>query len=79
ITTTRTDVIDELTQGNYRDADDGFGEFRTEGENTRSEVQTLTREPRRFENLSQKPFVGGHFDRETGGSVRFSVLNDGGY
>ncbi|MHC4465943.1 MAG: hypothetical protein ACYSYW_05250, partial [Planctomycetota bacterium] len=36
----------------------------------------MTREPRRFENLSQKPFVGGHFDRETGGSVRFSVLND---
>jgi type IV pilus assembly protein PilQ len=76
ITTTRTDVIDELTQGNYRDADDGFGEFTTTGENTRTEVQKLTREPRRFEDLSRKPFVAGHFDRMTGGSVRFSVLND---
>jgi type IV pilus assembly protein PilQ len=76
ITTTRTDVIDELTQGNYRDADDGFGEFRTTGTNTRTEEQTLTREPRRFEDLSRKPFVAGHFDRMTGGSVRFSVLND---
>ncbi|MHC4843277.1 MAG: secretin N-terminal domain-containing protein [Planctomycetota bacterium] len=87
----RIDDISEnsFTQGNYRDADDGFGSFTTTTSGTTqrnetsesfnsgwSEVETLTREPRRIENLSQKPFVGGHFDRQTGGSVRFSVLND---
>jgi type II secretory pathway component GspD/PulD (secretin) len=87
----RTDTIDQTgeTTGNYRDADDGFGSFTTTTSGTEqrnesgemlnsgwSEVETLTREPRRIEDLSQKPFVGGHFDRETGGSVRFSVLND---
>jgi type IV pilus assembly protein PilQ len=87
----RIDDISEssFTQGNYRDADDGFGSFMTDTSGTVqrnetsemlnsgwTEVQTLTREPRRMENLRRKPFVGGHFDRETGGSVRFSVLND---
>jgi type II secretory pathway component GspD/PulD (secretin) len=101
----RLDDISEssLTQGNYRDADDGFGSFTTttqgieqrneSGETVdtifeqrnefsevlnsgRTDVTKNTIVPARFENLSQKPFVGGHFDRETGGSVRFSVLND---
>ncbi|MHC4759546.1 MAG: type II and III secretion system protein, partial [Planctomycetota bacterium] len=75
-TTSRIDSISEETTGNYRDADDGFGSFTAEGTDIRDEVQTLTREPSRFENLSRDPFVAGHFDRVTGGSVRFSVLND---
>ena len=71
LTTTTT------TTGNYRDADDGLGSF------TEIETQDIIPLGTYFDEDSQtwttrrrKPFVGGSFDRERGGALHFSILND---
>lgn len=71
LTTTTT------TTGNYRDADDGFGSF-TEIETT--DIIPLgtyfDEDSQTWTTRRRKPFVGGSFDRERGGALHFSILND---
>jgi type IV pilus assembly protein PilQ len=42
----------------------------------RNETETTWMNPGIATDWSRKPFVGGSFDRETGGTLSFSVLND---
>jgi type IV pilus assembly protein PilQ len=71
-----TTVFDEHVEGFYSDADEGPGFIDTHSETsipreTFSETDTQSWTTRR-----RKPFVGASFDAQTGGTLRFSLLND---
>jgi len=71
----RTDDVDGDERGDpveYTDTrtEDSWTEPATETETTYTNPQPIRT------NYRRKPFVGGSFDRERGGSLRFSVLND---
>ncbi|MFH1369664.1 MAG: secretin N-terminal domain-containing protein [Planctomycetota bacterium] len=71
-----TTVFDESVNGYYSDADEGPGFVNTHSETsipreTFSETDTQSWTTRR-----RNPFVGGTFDAQTGGMLRFSLLND---
>ncbi|MHC4423259.1 MAG: type II secretion system protein GspD [Planctomycetota bacterium] len=81
----KTTTFTETTSGNYRDADDVFpgpgdGSFTTTGTETESEALPLgtffDTEVEQYTTRRRKPFVGGSFDRITGGTLSFSLLND---
>ena len=80
ITPTRTDYS-ETTSGIYRDSDDGTTpkSYTVSGwtENDETTVtETRVTELPTITNLRRKPFVGGSFDRITGGTLSLSLLND---
>jgi len=75
-TETRTVGFEETTSGFYRDADDGPGQMTTEGKT----IETRVTELPPITNRHRKPFigdpVGGSFDRITGGTLSFNLLDD---
>ncbi|MFC1738846.1 secretin N-terminal domain-containing protein [Planctomycetota bacterium] len=75
----RTEFWEE-TEGVYRDSDDVPGNSYTyEGWSEPGDVvetETKTIQPPYATNLRRKPFVGGSFDRQTGGTLSFGLLND---
>ena len=80
-TTDKTTTFTETTTGNYRDADDGpasaFTVTGTETETTELPLGTFfDTTTERYTTGRRKPFVGGSFDRITGGTLSFSILND---
>jgi len=71
----------ETTTGNYRDADDGFGSFTQTGftEETTDIIPLGTyydEDSQTWTTRRRKPFVGASFDPQTGGTLRFSLLDD---
>ena len=85
VTTTEIGQVDSWQErtntivGIERGDPDNYTETMTERTWTDPATETETR----FENpgaihtnFRRKPFVGGSFDRETGGTLRFSLLND---
>jgi len=80
-TINETTTYTETTSGNYRDADDGPpSSFTVTGNETKttelpreSYLDTTTE---RYTTMRRKPFVGGSFDRLSGGTLNFSLLND---
>jgi len=79
-TPTRTEYS-ETTRGIYRDSDDGTTpkSYTVSGwtENDETTVtDTRVTELPTITNLRRKPFAGGSFDRITGGTLSFSLLND---
>lgn len=78
---TTTTNSTETTTGNYRDADDGLGSFTKTGTTIENKDiiplgTYLDRDTQRWTTRRRKPFVGGSFDRETGGAIHFSLLNN---
>ncbi len=72
------DRVDERV-GIERGDPDNFTDTRLEHSRTAATEETETRfvnPPAIHTNFRRKPFVGGSFDRETGGTLRFSLLND---
>ncbi|MHC4417539.1 MAG: secretin N-terminal domain-containing protein [Planctomycetota bacterium] len=78
----RTDFWEERVDervGIERGDPDNFTDTRSEHSWTKGGTETDTRfinPPAILTNFERDPFVGGSFDRETGGTLRFSVLND---
>jgi len=71
----RTDTIEGLDRSETSDYEDTRDEH-TWTEAT-TETETTYENPQGIRsNYRRKPFVGGSFDRDRGGSLRFSVLND---
>ncbi len=80
-TTEKTTTFTETTSGNYRDADDtpagSFTVTGTETESTEFPLGTFfDTTTERYTTRRRKPFAGGSFDRITGGTLSFSLLND---
>jgi len=85
VTTTevgRSDFWEHRTDeriGTERGDLDNYIDTRKEHSWTEEGTETETRfinPPAMMTNFRRKPFVGGSFDRETGGTLRFSLLND---
>ncbi|UCF43579.1 MAG: hypothetical protein JSV99_01230 [Planctomycetota bacterium] len=78
----RTDFWEERIDervGIERGEPDAYTDTRLEHSWTEGETETETRyvnPPAMLTNFHRNPFVGGSFNRETGGTLRFSVLND---
>jgi len=71
----RTDTREGWDRGETADYEDTRDEH-TWTEAT-TETETTYENPEAIRtNYRRKPFVGGSFDRERGGSLRFSILND---
>ena len=76
---TDTTIIDEAKEGNYESSQLTDGSMTWTGENivTRDEDSTETKVTKLPTTVyRRKPFVGGSFDRITGGALSFSLLND---
>lgn len=71
----RTNRIVGIERGDIDDYTDTMTEHSWTDPATEAE-STYINPPVVLSNLRRKPFVGGSFDRITGGTLRFSVLND---
>lgn len=71
----RTNTIVGTERGDPDDYTDTMTEHSWTNASTETE-KTYINPPAMLTNVRRKPFVGGSFDRITGGTLRFSVLNN---
>ncbi len=71
-----TTVFDEHIEGFYSDADEGPGHVDTYSETTIPRETFSETDTQSWTTRRRKPFVGATSDAQTGGTLRFSLLND---